>query len=348
VPHVDELGAVIQDRRLDGAVEELLRMAAEELVERVVSGHVERKPPAPATRAAPLLAKACDGSGERHGDRRVEMPDVDAELERVRRDHAEQLALGEPALELPPLLGGVAGSVRSDLTLAHGIVEAVPGEPVDQLGGAPRAREADRAHVRLHEVGEEGGRLAQARGTPPRVLVQKRRVAHHDLSLAPRGAVAIDELEIETGETLRELHGVRDRRGGQHEARIRAVSGRHPPQAPQHVRDVRAEYAAIDVCLVDDHEREIRQEVAPAVVVRKDADMEHVGIGQDEVRPLADRRPLALRGIAVVDRVAESGHAKLCETAPLVLCERFGRIEVEGPRPRVDGQHVQDGKVEAQ
>ena len=56
-----DLGACgVEDRRLDRAVEELLRVAAEELVERVLAGDVDGQPAAAAAGAAPHLAQAGD------------------------------------------------------------------------------------------------------------------------------------------------------------------------------------------------------------------------------------------------------------------------------------------------
>ena len=104
----------VEDRRLDRAVEELVGVAAEELVERVLAGDVEREPAAAPPGAAPHLAQRGDGAGERDADRRVERADVDAELERVGGHHAEQLALQQLVLELAPLLRRVAGAVRGD------------------------------------------------------------------------------------------------------------------------------------------------------------------------------------------------------------------------------------------
>ena len=45
---------------------------------------------------------------------RVQQPDVDPELERVRRADAEQLALEQPPLDLAALLRRVAGAVRRE------------------------------------------------------------------------------------------------------------------------------------------------------------------------------------------------------------------------------------------
>ena len=114
MPVEDPRVRVVEDRRLDAAGEQRLRLAHEELVERVVARD-EHGEPAPATPGAPpLLAQRRDGAGEADRDRAVEQADVDPELERVRRGHAEQLALDEPTLDLAPLLRRVAGAVRRE------------------------------------------------------------------------------------------------------------------------------------------------------------------------------------------------------------------------------------------
>ena len=105
VSEVDRLVLVVHDRRLDGPVEELLGMAAEELVERVLAGDVDGEAAAAAARATPHLAQRRDRAGERHDDACIECTDVDAELERVGRDDRQQLAAHQPALDLTPLRG---------------------------------------------------------------------------------------------------------------------------------------------------------------------------------------------------------------------------------------------------
>ena len=104
----------------------------------------------------------------------------------------------------------------------------------------------------------------------------------------------------------RELAGVRDRGRGEQELRLGAVDPREPPQPAQDVRDVRAEDAAVDVRLVDDDEAEVVEEVAPQVVSRQDADVEHVRVREHEVRPAADLAPPLGRRVPVVDRRADA------------------------------------------
>ena len=113
---VDQRALVVEDRGLDGALEEVLGVAAEELVERVLARDVHRQAaPAPTDRrpagASPHLAQRCNSTGKRDDKRCVELADVDSELESVGRDHRTQLPAREPALQLAALLGGVAGAV---------------------------------------------------------------------------------------------------------------------------------------------------------------------------------------------------------------------------------------------
>ena len=111
---------------------------------------------------------------------------------------------------------------------------------------------------------------------------------------------------------------------------------------------MRAEDAAIDVRLVDDDIAEIRKHVAPAVVVRQDADVEHVRVGQDHVRPLADLPAALALGVAVVDRRLDALDAERRERAGLVLRERLRRVEVERPALRLAREQVEHRQVEGE
>ena len=104
---------VVEDRRLDPAAEELVGLSHEVLVERVLGADQDCEAVAPAAGAPPLLAQRGDGAREADRDHRVEQADVDPELERVGRGNAEELALGEPPLDLAPLTCCVAGAVRA-------------------------------------------------------------------------------------------------------------------------------------------------------------------------------------------------------------------------------------------
>ena len=176
--------------------------------------------------------------------------------------------------------------------------------------------------------------------------VEERRVPERDRPLGARRRVVLDDGRLLAGQRARELAGVRDRRRGEQELRLGAVDPREPAQPPQDVRDVRAEDAAVDVRLVDDDEAEVVEEVAPQVVARQDADVEHVGVREHEVRPAADLPAPLGRRVAVVDRRADAGDAELPERARLILRERLRRVEVERARVPVGRERVEHREVE--
>jgi hypothetical protein len=92
---------------------------------------------------------------------------------------------------------------------------------------------------------------------------------------------------------------------------------------------VRSEHAAVDVRFVDDDVAEVVQHVGPEVVAGQDADVEHVGIREHEIRPFADLPAALLRRVAVINRSAHAGDCEVAERTRLVLSERLRRVEVE-------------------
>ena len=109
------------------------------------------------------------------------------------------------------------------------------------------------------------------------------------------------------------------------------------------------EHAAIHVRLVDYDERQVGQHVGPRVVVGQDPDVEHVGVGDDEVASLADRGPLRPRSVAVVDRGTDGlRQAERVQRTGLVLSQRLGRVQVESAGGAIGAQDVERGQLEAQ
>ncbi len=205
---VDQRALVVEDRRLDGAVEELVGVATEELIERVLAGDVHRQAAPPAPRASPHLAKRRDGAREGHDDRRVELADVDAELQRVGRDHRAQLAAHQAALELASLLGGVAGPVGHHQLgqLGARVAELLPDQPAQQLYALARLHEADRARAFCHQAREQLRRLAERRAPRAGDLVRQRRIPHRDPPRRRRRSIVVDQRDrLQAGEALGQL-----------------------------------------------------------------------------------------------------------------------------------------------
>ena len=138
----DERVRRVHDRGLGRTCEQLARMRHVPLVELVVARHEHRGgAPGAAPGPADLLAHRRERSREAVAHDGVERADVDPELERVRRDHAAELAGRELRLELASLVGEVAGAVRRDLRCLrarHHLVRACRGparRPAPRCGG---------------------------------------------------------------------------------------------------------------------------------------------------------------------------------------------------------------------
>ena len=98
--------------------------------------------------------------------------------------------------------------------------------------------------------------------------------------------------------------------------------------------------------LVDDDVAQVVEDVRPTVVVRQHADVQHVGVGEDEVRPAADLPATFAGRVAVVDGRADVRRAQLSERPRLVLRERLGRVEVDRALLGVARDRVEHRQVE--
>jgi hypothetical protein len=114
-----------------------------------------------------------------------------------------------------------------------------------------------------------------------------------------------------------------------------------PLQPSQDVVDVRAEDAAVDVQLVQHDPAQVAQERLPILMVREDAGVQHVGVGDQRLRRVgADLLAAGARRVAVVDlearRVERAQPAgEPAQAAELILRQRLGRVEEECFRARI-------------
>ena len=149
---------------------------------------------------------------------------------------------------------------------------------------------------------------------------------------------------------------VGDRRRRADELRIRSVVPADAPQPAQHVAQVAAEHAAIGVQLVDDDEAQVLEQLRPPRMVRQDAGVQHVGIGEHDVRarrgssggrrPACRRRRCARRSSSPPASPTSVG--QLVQLGHLVLRQRLGRKEVERARRAVLQDRVEDRQVVAE
>jgi len=135
------------------------------------------------------------------------------------------------------------------------------------------------------------------------------------------------------------------------EDRVSAVEAAHPLQAPEHVGQVAAEHPAVDVQLVHHHVREVGEELLPLGVVRQDARVEHVRVGDHHVALPADGLPGVVRRVAVVGEGLDVG-LELADEAVhlvhLVVGQGLGGKEVQGTRLGLLEDALEHGQVVAQ
>ena len=345
-PHVrgeDTRVCVVEDRGFDAAPQQLVGLAHEELVERVLGRHQHRQAAAAPAGAPPLLPERRNRAREADRDHAVEQSHVDAQLERVGGADAEQVAVEQPPLDLPPLCRRVARPVRGEVRV---VAEALGGEPVDQLGRLPALGEGERPQSALDEQRLELRGFGE-RGTAQAELgVEQRRVPEDDGALGPRRPVVGDERHAVAEQLGSELARVRDRRRGEQQLRVGPVDAREPAEPPNDVRDVRPEHAAVHVRLVEHDVAQIREDVSPPIVVREHADVQHVRVREDDVGATADLAAVLGRRVSVVDRSPHAGQSERVEGAKLVLRERLRRVEEESAELRIAGERVEHRQVE--
>ena len=136
----------VRARLLGRALEQELGVVDDVLVDRGAGRDEDRdaraRPPAGPPELLPGRGDRARVAGQ---DRHVEPADVDAELERVGGDDAEDLAVAQPALDRPALGRQVAAAIAADAAARPAALAqrlAQPGQ--QQLDRDPRAPEHDR------------------------------------------------------------------------------------------------------------------------------------------------------------------------------------------------------------
>ena len=114
-----------------------------------------------------------------------------------------------------------------------------------------------------------------------------------------------------------------------------------------------AEDAAVDVRLVEHHEAQVVQVLGPALVAGEDADVEHVGVAEQDRGRAPQQGARVLRRVAVVDRRdgrldARRVEPERAQLARLVLGQRLGGEEEERAALRVARVVVEHGQLVAE
>ena len=134
------------------------------------------------------------------------------------------------------------------------------------LDGVARLPEDERRHPGRDEVGREHHRLLHVARADPELLVDDGRIEEEKAPIAARGAALADELDVvlrDAEEARGVLARVADRGRGPEDPRVGPVEAGDAHEAPQDVRHVRPEDAAVRVDLVDDDVAQVLQRARP-------------------------------------------------------------------------------------
>ena len=109
-----------------------------------------------------------------------------------------------------------------------------------------------------------------------------------------------------------------------------------------------AEHAAERVELVDDDVAQPEQERRPPIVTREDAHVQHLGIGEHDVRVRADPGPLVGGGVTVVGGSDDLGEQPLTEGPQLIVGECLGREHEQRGVACAGGEWIDDRQLVAE
>ncbi len=122
------------------------------------------------------------------------------------------------------------------------------------------------------------------------------------------------------------------------ELRRGTIKSRDAREAAQHVGQVAAENAAISVQFVEHDVAKIFEQAHPFGVVRQDAGVQHVRIGENHVGAFADGFARVAGRVAVIGEYAEGivkARGEIVKFRELILRQGLGGKKIEGARIRI-------------
>ena len=213
---IDEDVQVVRiDQRVFGrGVEEVRRMADDELIQRGTRGDHHRRRPARAP-AGPSGALPCrrNRSGIPRHHAGIERPDINPELERIGGDHGADLSLAEAALDLAAPVRKITAAIAAHpFGRARNPVEIVFQIGGQQFGRETALREDDGLEIPFQELPRHSPRLAQIRPPDPELAIDDRRVDEREQFFAARRTASLDQLKRRFNEPLGQLARICNRR----------------------------------------------------------------------------------------------------------------------------------------
>ena len=247
---------------------------------------------ATASCAACLLPETGDRPWITHQDAGVQTADIDTEFQRVRTGDAKNLLAYESLLNLPTLLREVSAAIGmyGFRKLPRDRPQQIATILEDQFRRQTCPNKGDRLYSALHQFRHEVDSLPKrtATITPATPLIRlatrsgvnRRRVPHDESFRTARRTVMINQRHRPTGDTLCVLLRIADCSRAANKLHVSPVVAADAVQPTEHIGQVRAENPAVRMHLIDHNIPKVSEKSIPSGMVRKDALVEHVRVGQ--------------------------------------------------------------------
>src|SRR6266481_4463104 len=256
---------------LRGVAEKIVRVANDELIERRRRSHQHGAGASTAAAGTAGALPSCgDGARVSSHDDGIKRTYIDAEFEGACRNHTTDLSMAQAAFDFAAFVGQVTASIAAN--------------------GFWFSR---KLWICLLQIGQKKF-LGHARGFIDVAAADAQRAIHdgriieNESFLRGGRAVRIEDFDLRFEKACSEVAGIGDGRGAADELGIAAVETCNPAKAAENVTQMAAEDAAVSVQFVENDVAEIFKKARPASVMREDAGVQHVRIGQDNVALFAN------------------------------------------------------------
>ncbi len=177
------------------------------------------------------------------------------------------------------------------------------------------------------------------------------RIVENESFFRGGSAVRIEDFDFGFEKARSEFPGIGDGCGATNKLRIAAVKTRDAAESAENIAKMATEDAAVGVQFVDDNVAKIFEQARPARVMRENAGVQHVGIGENDLAFFADSFAGIGGRVAIVGENAEAiveTLIQIVEFGKLVLCKGFGGEQVERAGVGIFQDGVQDRQVVAE
>src|SRR5713226_1007478 len=299
---------------------------------------------AAASSASGALPGRGDSAGVSGHDNGIEGADVDAQFERARRNHTAYFSIAQASFDFAPFVRQVAATVAANGFRFSGELR-IRLLQISQkdFGVQTRIGEDHRLQIAFQEFLRHARRFVYIAAADAQRAIHNRRIVENEGFLRGGRAVRIEDFDLGFEKACSKVAGVGDGCGAADELRIAAVKTGDAAKPAEDITQMAAEDAAIGVQFIEDNVAQVFEQPGPAGVVREDAGVQHVRIGQDDVAFFANGFTGVGGGVAVIGENAEAIVEVLVEVmefGELVLREGFGGEEVHRSGIRIFERRV--------